>query len=63
MSKSKKDNAKDKPMKILKSPPPQNPINHRTNENTVVKPVKTIEKRNMNGLFNNMLNIKLKIKP
>ena len=63
MSKSKKDNAKDKPIKTLKSPPPQNPIYHRTNEIAVINAVKAIEKRNMNGLFNNMLNIELKANP
>lgn len=62
MSKSKNDNAKDKPIKILKSPPPQNPINHRTNEITVIKTVETIEKRNINVLLKEMLNIKLNIR-
>ena len=62
-SKSKMDNAKDKPIKIFKSPPPQNPINHRTNEITVIKAVETIEKRNMSGLLNNIQSVILKIKP
>ena len=40
---SKNDNDKDKPIKNLKSPPPQNPIYHKINEIVPAKTVKAIE--------------------
>ena len=61
--KSKNDNAKDNPMKSLKSPPPQKPICHRKNENTVINAVKAMENININGFLKHMLKIKLKINP
>ena len=50
-------------MKILKSPPPQNPICHSKNDINATKAVRTIEKRNMDGLLNNPDNNRLNNKP
>ena len=60
---SKKDNDKDKPMKTLKSPPPQNPIYHKTNEIIPEKTVRIIEKNKIIKLLNSMLNNKLNTNP
>lgn len=60
---SKKDNDRDNPRNILKSPPPQNPMYHRINDIIPIKAVKAMEKSRIKGSLNNMLKIRLKASP
>ena len=61
--KSKNDKDNDNPIKNLRSPPPQNPICHKTNPIIALKAVKSIEKMKINTLLVNRANDKLKINP